>query len=849
MIVVYGISHYGKANCVDRYDNCEHCGVFGKLSSYDAGAFFTIYWIPLIPLGKKHIMDSCPSCKRHRELGLGKYSKIKKQELGEAIANMRDNPDDPDKAIEGIQAFIRYNEFANFETMAAILSRKHATNPKVMNMLGAAYEYLGKLDLAETCFRQAVTAANTPENAVDLIRVLLFQGKIQEAEPWFQPIFEGRQPKNVRLIYLLVEAYRDKGQHVKALDALKKIEALDPELAKDEGHAELVETSTARMDSGQPIPSDLFHRPLGIQTRKGTSALLPSLILPGILAAIAGAYLYSCYSKGVSCPMWLVNGTTVTYTVAVNDKSYKLGPYGHTRIEAPQGDVRMAIENSPLPMEPVTVNIRTPFLSRAFDDSSIVLNPDAQAVMVKQRNTYSARDMSEQDMPYTVHVGKESYTFEDIDYEFVDFPQQISVDSSSSTVYKWRLYNLTPDEGVDPFQVAVQEFTSPELIVGFLRKRALMHPRDETALTLYCSVGMANESEDIFVTLRHGTALRPLLVDWHRMYQSIMERSKPDHDLVSEYSALVKANPQNRELMYLLGRILNDPAEAAKWFEKAEQGPHPIGFGYGALCYEQYCNGEFEKAAKLLEKALKIKPDREQWQGQYRTLLLGAERYEDLLIEIRKLRKEAPLLGSYVVEETRTLAQTGRVTEANKALDIYLAAVKAEDPECLGEWRKTIKGVIAYAGGDHTAYYECYGKSEDPNDVFAVALLKQDAAAAEKALAKIENPTYFQHLLVYCLLAHKGQSEQAGKQLDKAVELLMKGAPEHKTIVKMLRGDADLVRQRLGPLHIEPYEKRVFATAIGLAVPATRDHCFAIARRHNFDHTFPYHTLAAIVKR
>ncbi|MFC1462525.1 tetratricopeptide repeat protein [Verrucomicrobiota bacterium] len=846
MIVVFGVAHYGKGNRVDRHDNCEHCGVFGRLSSYDAGAFFTIYWIPLLPLGRKRVIDSCPSCKKRREIGLGKYQKMKKQELGEAVANMKSRPDDADKAIEGVQAFIRHNDFVNFEAMAAVLGKKHANNAKVMNTLGSAYEYMGRLDPAEACYRQAVNNANTPENVVDLVRVLLLDHKVQEAEPYFQPIFAGQQPKNVGLIYLLVDAYREQGHHAKALEALERIEKLDPRLAQEQQHADLVKTSTDRLESGNSIPSSLLNRPRGVQTSKGSSPWIPTLVLPGIVILVVATYLFACYGAGLACPMWLVNGTDVAYTVNINDKRYKLGPHSRDSIEIPQGEIRMAIEGSPLPVAPATVNVNTPFFSRPFASRSIVLNPDAQAILVKQRNTYSTHEMGEQEMPYTLHAGKELHVFKGIDYEFAEFPKEISTDSSAATIHKWRLYNLLPEKGVSLFDIAVQAFEQPELILGYLRKRALLYPDNATALTLYCSVGMANPAEDVFAILKQGTARRPLLVDWHRMYQAMAERSLPDHDVISEYRALQTAEPEDRELMYLFGRILKDRAEAKKWFEKSEQGERPVGFGYAALCFGHYCLGEFAEAAELLEKALEIKPDREQWQSQYRTLLLGAGRYDDLLDLVRKNRKAEPVLGVYALEEVSVLVRAGRVGEARKVTESYLALLKTEDPEALEGWETLIKGTIAYATGDFGVYRECYRESEAPSDAFALALVDEDTTAMQKALTEIEMPSYFQHLLAYCVMASKGESEPGAEQLNKALEALSEGTPEHRTVAGMLRGDAGLVREQLGPMHVESYEKRVFAAAIGLAVPETRDHCFVIARRHNFDHSFPYQTIARV---
>ena len=472
MFIVYGTRHYGKANRIERSDNCSQCGAFGKLQSYDAGKFFTLYLIPLIPLGSKRITDSCPKCKRHFEASLGKYNKEKKKDLGEAVANLKAHPEDPDRAIQAIQTFIRYNEFSEFDAMADGLGKLHASNANVMNTIGSAAEYLGKLNLAAVCFRQACNTSDAPDHAVDLTRVLLRQDKVAEAEPLFQPIYDGKQPKNVGLIYLLVDVYRHKGEHAKALEALDRIAKLEPALAEEDAHLSLVKTSTAAMANHKPIRSRSLGAPLGVRTRKGTATWLPAIVLPAILALAAGGYLWACYRIGRACPAWLVNGTGVTYSVDVGGKTYKLRAHGRYPIEVRQGDILMKIHSPDLPIAPTTVRVHTPFFSRPMNKACFVLNPDEQALIIKQRNTYSGRTLGDVDMPYSVQVGQSLHVFEAIDYEFQDFPESISVDTAASVVHRWRVYNLKPEPGISLLEVAF-EALAPAQIAPFIKRRLL----------------------------------------------------------------------------------------------------------------------------------------------------------------------------------------------------------------------------------------------------------------------------------------------------------------------------------------------------------------------------------------
>ena len=62
-MIVYGSRMYFKKNVVNSFGECEHCGGFGKTTSYQARKFGHIYFIPLIPMGKSsQILRACKGC-------------------------------------------------------------------------------------------------------------------------------------------------------------------------------------------------------------------------------------------------------------------------------------------------------------------------------------------------------------------------------------------------------------------------------------------------------------------------------------------------------------------------------------------------------------------------------------------------------------------------------------------------------------------------------------------------------------------------------------------------------------------------------------------------------------------
>ena len=79
-----GTHYYGKKNQTTRTGPCKSCGRVGNLESYDTRLWFVIVLIPLIPLGRKRVIDSCPSCRRHFVADADAYEQARQLQVSAA---------------------------------------------------------------------------------------------------------------------------------------------------------------------------------------------------------------------------------------------------------------------------------------------------------------------------------------------------------------------------------------------------------------------------------------------------------------------------------------------------------------------------------------------------------------------------------------------------------------------------------------------------------------------------------------------------------------------------------------------------------------------------------------------
>ena len=96
-----GTWYWGRNNIIARNAKCEFCGNAARLTSYDTTLFFTLLFVPLIPLQRKRVLNQCSRCRRHRVIPLKKWEENKTTALvdaptpGRPIAATPTKPDRP----------------------------------------------------------------------------------------------------------------------------------------------------------------------------------------------------------------------------------------------------------------------------------------------------------------------------------------------------------------------------------------------------------------------------------------------------------------------------------------------------------------------------------------------------------------------------------------------------------------------------------------------------------------------------------------------------------------------------------------------------------------------------------
>src|SRR5581483_5019338 len=122
--VVNGIGtwYYGKRQVHRIKGTCAFCNHFTDLESYDTTLYFVVFFVPLVPLGQKRILESCSICQKHRVTSLKEWGSAKNRDIDTLLQKLEANPDDRDTVQEAIALAVHYQDEALFDKLAKSLA-------------------------------------------------------------------------------------------------------------------------------------------------------------------------------------------------------------------------------------------------------------------------------------------------------------------------------------------------------------------------------------------------------------------------------------------------------------------------------------------------------------------------------------------------------------------------------------------------------------------------------------------------------------------------------------------------------------------------------------------------------
>ncbi len=831
-----GTRYYGKKNADARIDVCEACGRPGALESYDATLCFCVVFVPLIPLGKKRILDECPSCRRHRVMKRSDYEALRAEALESVNAAFGDRLASEEALVEAIATLSTFGSPAEFSEAAQRVRARRGLGYDVFAALGDGHRRFDQGAEAAAAYRAALEQDNRDAAREALAMTLCDLGKPGEAREYLEHVFTGRHGDRTGYLLVLAESLLEWGQGADAEALVERSLMTFPELESEKPWRKLrkrVAKSATRggFAGAGATPDQTAFQGGGGGRDSSPSGLSRKVVLSGGLLLVVVALLVAlAWPFITSYRVHVVNGLGKPYTVHIGDETLELVPGEIVRVSVPGDEFTVRFDDPSLGFPDQTLSVKQIESDRLMSFGTRVLNPDRMALLVKESIVYSDGPTDAKGA-LTFYFGEALYTFDNIDYAFRDSPDQVQIDRDKGYEYRRVLYEVRPD-AVHGRVDAIASHESPERALEYAQAVA---PRCIDAPYLPFFLAGSLDWEAFLDLAAPHLEARPLRVEWHRAYQNVFEGRGEYARLDREYRALLDDEPENGIRLYLLGRLLSDPELAHDLFERATKATPPSEHAWYALSYASLANARFEDCLEEVDRALSFSPGNPTYVDHRRECLQGAGAYEELLAMRRASLADDPWNVDLREEEVALLHVLNRAEEADGvAAEILKEIIAAGDKEFYAEQKAEFEIVVELALRDGPAFVERLGQSEFEADRFYASLLTGELDNADVLLSNSESAGPGDHLLLALEARRKGRTRLARKRLALAVEGYADQSRETAELARLLKDGRGVPTDELIRLGVHPFHKRTLLAALAVWRPSDRERIARMARALNY---------------
>ena len=847
--VINGIGtwYYGKRNIYQYQGMCRFCRKDATLISYDTTLYFVFFMVPIIPLGKRRILDQCSACRKHSFLTMKEWEEKKGKAYSEKIAQYHLNPRDVAAAQDALKTCASFQDKEEFLKLAQEVMQNLNDDAETMQLTGAIAGQFGCYKEAEDALRTALAVKDEPDTREALAVCLIRSMRPDEALPYLQHIIDEEIPDRVNHLTFLARGYQAVGEHRKALDLLNKITAIVPFITKDKQYIKIRKLSEKNLSSGKRLKvGELAAGAVKVAAGKGIGGILARLIAPAILLLLLGIYFFISFAQGRNREVYLINGLSKPYMVRVNGSLHDLPSMRPVLVKIPEGLIEITVDDTSLSIPPQKHIIKTSFLSRPFLRKTFLINPDTVAPIYWEQVFYAPEGKPAPEGRHILYVGEPLYIFDRINFVFVPFPEKITV--SSKGVYsrtRISIPNVSDVFSIFSVLTALDE-RQPEKSIVIAKRHITYEPENIFYLDwLYKKI----EPKAFIDAIHQGLTVRPVRITWHRFYQEAMEKADPNYDIEEEYRKLYEAESENPELQYLYGRAMKNTGEALQFFEKSIKGPKPCPYIYYSIAYIKLSTGKFDEALEMATKGKELLPGKEDISYLWRESLEAAGQYDRLIEDYDAELKKRPIDFYMLAEKIHFITIRDGAKKAEEALEQWLRSVRYYYGEkTVQSFRDYVSAEIAYCIGDLGKYESLKAKFTRPDILFRIALSTGKIEEAAGILQKTEDKNGYLSLLLYMAQANAGMIAEAGKTLARAVERISGQSWEERLIAECLAGKRTPDPDEICQLVFSSREKSILLAALCVRYPDQKVHYCDLAVRLNFSRRFPHHFLTSILK-
>lgn len=775
-----GTTYLGKKDLHQHPGVCEKCSRHVQLEDYETRLWFTIVFIPVLPLARRQIVNSCPACTYHYAFAMAEWERISRESAAEGARKMAENPTDAEAALEQLWTLISLNKHAEAKELAAQLAGRFGENVDVQLSLGAWWEMSGDDARADAAFSKALSLAPDNPHARRAVAVAAIdKGDLPQARELLRFMEEPGPHQDVSVLSKLAAAYQDIQMHEKALELFGIIIRSQPRLGNDRHFRKLADASQKALPMCEPV---LPRRSLW-QRRWFRWAAVPAVLL-GILF---GANYIAASNRKVH----VINGLSRPVDLQIDGvKKCTIGAGAREELRVCEGQHEAKFMGPNGLEDAVRFKVEGAFVGRFFDDRVRVLNAFGSGVMFWQRVGYAATKAKAGEPKTKWYVGAGYFTVDDVDHAFEELPTSVKTERTSGVIHKTGL-SMVPVESPAGMVSALDaaRLAPGERLLPFAEAHLWTRPDNVELLYAYYWLCVKYKQGDrCREFLARGLA--PVRTEWHRIYQTVCQMTGRGSGLVAEYERLLEANPTNSQLIYLMGRVQPGIRKATPYMDRAIQADGRNPYPYVAKAYLAMAAAAFDEAKRMAEQAHQIAPDiLIVKHTRFNARLAGGD-FDELEREVRSQVKQIPESPRARIDLMTILVARDRADQAARELREYHRILRQKDPENVFQYQEQTQVHLLALRHQYAELQLVAKRLRDPLLAgawqFRAAVGLGQWSAADRLVARGPAP-HWQNRLLLAVAAHHADKARAEQWLKQAAEEMTRCGPDEANAAAMLQ--------------------------------------------------------------
>jgi tetratricopeptide (TPR) repeat protein len=828
-----GTHYYGRKNSNFRTAACRACNHVGNLESYDTRLWFVILFIPVIPLGRKRIIDACPSCRRHYAANANAFEQARQLQTSGALEQYRRQPS-PDTALAAHGQFLAFHQHAQAAELRTAALQTFAGHVGLRVGLAEQLQQASSYPEAEALFEEAYALApRDPGARAGAALKKMNRGELDAARSLldFLEAPGAGQQFSLAPLDMLAGCYQRAFRHQEALELAAVLLRELPVLANRYQFRAFMRKSEKALQRPESL---LPPRPFSLTGlfRGKDSAYAPwqrRLAIGGTIAVLVGAglALNNEYIRRHRT-LHVVNACGAPVQVQIDD-----GPAvaidGSGSLTLAEGPHKVRVSG---PVEEThDIALSAGYFDRWFRKPVWVLNPGGEAVLQEVRHVYSANPPP---AGQRVIVGQAFFHGPNFDYIFEPAPHSLTVDQNSKEVVKLELARVEGHD-VDAFHYVMA--TDPASAMDFIQRRLKRYPARADLFKAYLSNVTEENLPSVREFLRSGLDVRPVNVTWHRTYQSLAESVVPEAELCAQYERFLQADPGNASLLYLRGRAEREESKQNAYYRRAIGADSTLAWPQIGLAASSVAWGRWSEAAAALRKAKEHPPeDTDLLNELVHGARLSLGESEALIREYRARVDANPGDAVGLLYLIDSLVAAGKAAEVDAAIAAWEAKLP---PEARARVGPTIRAMAFYSEGNAEACEALCAQTpalhNAPIRAQALVALGMPQQVADDEGFKKARDDAWSALALSVAFQLCGHTADADKWRERAREVA-----KEPGVAEVLGAKNAPTLEALSSVHVRYSDKALLLAALAERFPAKRKEYRDLAAKLNVRRTPPY---------